>query len=341
MPRPVVLAAWEPREPDEALVVHRTLGRVADIHWLHELTPDLRNELLPRVQVLLVFNWPKDLTPELPRMRALRFIQRFPAGVEGVPFDELRGRRPAVVVASGSGSNAGPVAEHAWALVLACAKRVAFHDRSVRQGRFLQEEVPSLELAGKTLGILGYGAIGRRVARLGRAFNMHVLALRRHAGTRPTPPVIGGLERLARLLRESDVLVVALPLTRETEGLLGAREFAQLKPDAILVNVARGGILDEKAAYEHLAARHNLHWGFDVWWHYTQERQPFKQRFPFDALPNLVMTPHNAAIVPDYRTTMAEFGCRNVARYLRGGPPKNVVDPRDYEGRARPRRGPR
>lgn len=332
--KPIVLAAWEPQEPEEALVVTRTLGRVADVHWIHELTPDLRNEILPRTEVLLVFSWPEDLTGELRRMTSLRFIQRFPAGVEGVPFQELPRRRRRVQVASGSGSNANSVAEHAWALVLACAKRVAHHDRLVRAGEFRQDELPSQPLEGRTIGVIGYGAIGQRVARIAKAFGMRVIAIRRHAPARPRAPVLGSLGALPRLLAASDVVLVAVPLTPATQGLLGAREFRRLKPNAILVNVARGKVLDESAAFEYLQTHPDAYWGLDVWWHYADERRPFRQAFPFERLPNVVMTPHVAAIVPDYRVRMAEFGCRNVARYLRGQRAKNVVDPRDYLTRA-------
>lgn len=327
--RPVVLAAWEPLEPEEALAVHEMLGRRAELHWSHELTPDLRRELLPRADVLMVMGWPDWLDPsELRRMRRLRFIQRLPAGVESVPFAALRGRRPRVLVASGSGSNAQAVAEHAWALVLACAKRVARHDAALRRGEFHQLDWSSRELAGATLGLVGYGEIGRRVARLGRAFGMRVVALRRRPPYRR--PVVGGPRALEFVLRQSDVVVLAVPLTRTTQGWIGAKELAFMKTDGILVNVARGGVLDEAALYAHLARHPDFSAGLDVWWHYPKKGEPFRQEHPFENLPNVVLTPHVAAITPAWRTRLARFGAHNVARFLAGRAPQNVAEPGDY-----------
>lgn len=332
MPRRVVLAAWEPEEPEEPLAVERTLGHRFEVHWLHELSPDLRRELLPRVEAALFFTWPKELTPDLRRMRRLRFLQRFPAGVETLPFAEIRRHRRGVRVAGGSGSNAQAVAEHAWALVLSCAKRIPRQDAAVRRGDFHQTDLPSLELAGRTLALLGYGAIGQRLARFGRAFGMRVLALRRRPGRTPRAPVVGNLTKLPGVLPQADVLVVCLPLSRETENLLGTKELGLLKPDAIVVNVARGRIVEERAAYEFLRTHPSSYWGLDVWWHYPRQGEPFRQSLPFHELPNLVQTPHAAATVPGFRARMVEFGCRNVRAFLEGRRPKNVVDFRDYTG---------
>ena len=227
---------------------------------------------------------------------------------------------------------AGAVAEHAWALILACAKRLAYHDRAMRQAEFHQTDVPSVELGGKTLGVLGYGSIGRRVAEIGRAFGMEVLAIRRRVQTPPRAPVIGTLRRLPALLKASDVVVVALPLSDATGGLLDAKALRLLKSPGILVNVARGRIVDEAAAFEYLSSHPRSHWGFDVWWHYPKPGEPFRQSSPFESLPNVVMTPHNASTVPEYRTRMVEFGCRNLLRYLQGKTPENLVDAREYSG---------
>ncbi len=326
--KPVVLAAWKPEGPQEALAAHEPLHELAEVRWDHELSPTLRRELLPRVAAVLVFGWPSYLTDEFHAMRSLRFVQRFAAGVESLPFRKLLGHKPRVRVAGGSGWNADTVAEHAWGLILACAKRVAQQDAAMRRGEFHQLDWLSQDLRGKTLGVLGYGAIGQRVARLGRAFGMRVVAIRRRGPKRP--PVIGGLSAVERLLEQSDVVVVALPLSGETEGLLDARRLQTMKTGSILVNVARGRIIDEAALYHRLTLHADFYAGLDVWWDYPKPGEAFRLRSPFGELPNVVMTPHVAALTPGWRVRAVSFGARNLATFLRGGEPKNLVDLRDY-----------
>lgn len=326
--KPVVLAAWEPEYPEEALSAHETLGRLATVQFEHELTQELRNDLLRDVEVLLVMGWPRWVTEELPRMRKLRLVQRFLSGVESLPFEALARRKPPVKVAGGAGWNADLVADHAWGLVLACAKRIVQKDAQMRRGLFPQLEAPSLDLRGRTLGVLGYGEVGSRVAQLGRAFGMQVQALRR---TRPfRAPVVGDLRKLPHLLETSDVVIVALPLTKATEGILDKAMLQRMKPSAILVNLARGAIIDEEALYHRLALHREFYAGLDVWWEYPKGDAPFAPRLPFAELPNVVMSPHTAAMTPDWRARAVRFGCQNVARFLRGKTPQNLVRLRDY-----------
>ncbi len=198
--------------------------------------------------------------------------------------------------------NAISTAEMAFALLLAASKHVAELDHRIRQGNWQWDDAthPTDTFPGKTALILGYGAIGRRLAPLCQALGMQVIGVRRHE---PEAPVRDGVTlfsvaHLAELLPRTDVLICLLPHTRETEGLLGAKQLALLPPNCILVNVGRGPVMDEEALYNALAARRIRSAGIDVWYQYPKNDEErshtYPSRFPFHELDNVVMTPHRA-----------------------------------------------
>ncbi len=201
--------------------------------------------------------------------------------------------------------NAQPVAELAVALLLAAAKFVVPLDESMRAGDWTPryESSPSLLLQGRTALVLGYGAIGRRVARLCRGLGMETLATRRHASLPPQRDAEGTLVAPASALREllprAEALLICLPHTPETDGLLGPGELALLPPQAVLVNVARGPIVDEAALYGALRDGGLYAAGLDVWYNYpTDEKSRAStspSNYPFHELENVVMSPHRGA----------------------------------------------
>jgi phosphoglycerate dehydrogenase-like enzyme len=241
----------------------------AKIHWLDELEDREIDRVLPLIDCMLVQAWwPDSLTPErIPRMSRLRFIQSGMAGVNHIPFKHL-GKR--VMVSSNAGGFSIGVAEFALALMLAASKRVVKLDHALRDGEFesadwgrLVREV--IQLRGRTLGILGYGGIGRTVGSLGRALGMNLVAFSRHPSTETDVQVLHGGEGLLRVLRRSDAVVIALPLSKLTVGLIGGAELASMKSDAVLVNVARAEIVDEEALYLHLLKHPQFVYATDVW----------------------------------------------------------------------------
>jgi phosphoglycerate dehydrogenase-like enzyme len=198
--------------------------------------------------------------------------------------------------------NVTPTAEMAVALLLAAAKVIPPLDRALRcndwTGRY--GVTPATTLAGKTALILGYGMIGRRIAPVCQALGMRVIGVKRHAPTAPDDHgvAVHPVDHLHRLLPEVDALIVALPETPETTGIIGAVELAMLRPGAIVVNVGRGPTIDEEALY--LALRNGVirSAGIDVWYHYPQTKEARNDtppsRFPFHELDNVVMSPHRA-----------------------------------------------
>ncbi len=199
--------------------------------------------------------------------------------------------------------NATSVAEMTGALLLAAAKFIVPLDRALRahDWRPRYRPNPAVLLEGKTALILGYGEIGRRVARICRGLGMRVLAIRRHPERAADgPDEIHPPEALHRLLPQAQALLICLPHTPETDGLIGVQELALLPPGAVLVNVGRGPIVDEAALYQALRDGTLYAAGLDVWYHYPDRNDPESRahtppsRYPFHELENVVMSPHRA-----------------------------------------------
>lgn len=258
--------------------------------------------------------------------RKLRFIQAPWAGVDGYNLELLRSK--GIVLASAKGCNARAVAEHALALMLALAKRVAEMDRTVKSGGWVpwSEETFLGELEGRTVVILGYGHIGSELARMCKCLGMRVVGVRRRAGEPDGyAEKVVGVDRLLEVVKEADYLVVSLPLTPETRGLVGRDVLRAMKPTAYLVNVGRGAVVDEEALYEALTKGWIAGAALDVWWSYPPSPDA-PSRLGVHKLPNVVATPHKAGWTREARRRCLEFAAENVARYLRGEEPLNVVD---------------
>jgi len=243
-----------------------------------------------------------------------------------MPFADLP---PHILVASNPGAYATPMAEHVLAMTLALAKRLLVENQKLRNGEF-DQFTPNRLLAGMTAGILGFGGIGRATARLMRAFGMRIYAIN-SSGTSPEPTdYLGTLRDLEHVLRESDVVVISLPLTKATRGLIGKEQLAWMKPDAILVNVARGAIIDEEALYSHVKSQPNFLVGIDAWWTEPFLHGTFRMEYPFLDLPNVLGSPHNSAVVPHVLVDAARQAAENVKRFLKGEKVTGIARREDY-----------
>jgi len=305
----------------------------AKVYWLDDLDEEELDRLLPSIDCVLVQTWwPDSLTNErISRMSRLRFVQSGMAGVNHIPFKHL-GKR--VMVSSNAGGFSAGVAEFALALMLAAAKRVVKLDYALRTGEFDPEDWGSrfrevVILRGRTLGILGYGGIGRAVGSMGRALGMSVVAFSRHPASGSDVQVFHGGEGLLRVLRKSDVVVIALPLSKLTVGLIGAAELAAMKADSILVNVARAEIVDEEVLYRHLLKHPQFSYSTDVW-HIKRGKETYSSKFPLVKLPNFIGTPHVAGGSSALTGEPGRKAVENVLRFLKGEAPQNVVDPSEY-----------
>jgi glycerate dehydrogenase len=242
-------------------------------------------------------------------------------GINNIDLDAAR--EHGVTVCNATGYGTPSVVQHTFALILALATRLPDYQAAVRAGEWSRSpffcllDFPITELAGKTLGVIGYGTLGQGVASIARAFGMQVRVAARPGAT--GIPV----DRVAveDLLEQADVLTLHCPLTDATRGLIGRAELERMKPDALLVNTARGGIVDEAALADALRAGAIGGAGMDV---LTQEPPRDGNPLLADDIPNLIVTPHSAWGSHAARQRLVEQVADHIADF-RAGRPGNVV----------------
>ncbi len=256
----------------------------------------------------------------------LRWLHTSAVAVETLCLPELFAR--GVIVSNTRGVQAVPIAEHTLAVVLALAKQLPLvldHQRNAHwaQNDFMGPRLPWL-LRGRTLGVIGVGTIGSEIASRARAFGMRVVALRRRRGHTEVPgvdAVLGG-EQLDAFLAQTEVLVIAAPLTPHTLGLIGAAQIARLPKGAVIVNVGRAKIVDTDAL---IAALHSGHLGgasLDVYPH-----EPLPPGHPLWTCPNVILTPHTSGFRHGHWEEVVDLFAENLERFERGELPRFRVEP--------------
>jgi phosphoglycerate dehydrogenase-like enzyme len=274
------------------------------------------------------------LTAEMGRAATrLKLVQVPGAGLDRIDRSALP---PATMLANAYGHETG-IAEYVIGALLTLTRELARLDRALRRGDWQSQWAvgvppPSVwpELAGKTMGILGLGRIGRSVASRARAFGMKVCAIRRDASRTAGDDVtlLGGPEGMDEVLRQSDCVVVAMPAGPETIGRLGRRELALMKPGAFLINVARAEIVNEEALYDALSCRAIAGAALDVWYRYPHAPGPaLPATRPFQDLPNVLMTPHVSGWTDGMLGARAELIAENIRRVATRMVPLNLVSP--------------
>jgi phosphoglycerate dehydrogenase-like enzyme len=262
----------------------------------------------------------------------LRLVQVPGAGLDRIDRNALR---PGIYLANAYGHETG-IAEYIIGTMIALSRSFAHLDSRLRQGQWesqwaVSTPTPALwpELAGKTLGILGFGRIGQALARRAAAFDMQVCAIRRHAQT-DAPSLflfVGGPERLDDVLRQADYLAVTLPLSPATRNLIDEQQLQLMKPTAFLINVARAEIVNEAALYRALASTRIAGAALDVWYRYPTSAEPTPPATqPFHELRSVIMTPHISGWTEGMLNARASLIADNIGRTARGELPLNAID---------------
>jgi phosphoglycerate dehydrogenase-like enzyme len=295
--------------------------------FIHTDEKNARN-VLPDVDVLVTLVFTSEMGAAA---RRLRLIQVPGAGVDRI---DRAAMPPGASLAKVHGHETG-IAEYVLGAMIALSRDFDRVHTGLRAGRWDSQWAPGVppppvwpELAGRTLGILGYGGIGQAVARRARAFEMRVCAIRRDVGRSAEDDLafLGGLQSLPDVLRRADYLAITLPLRPETRGLIGPAQLALMKPTAILVNVARAQIVDEDALYAALAERRIAAAALDVWYRYPSAPGPLLPAGrPFHELPNVLMTPHVSGWTDGMLEARASLIAENIRRTARGEHPENMV----------------
>jgi phosphoglycerate dehydrogenase-like enzyme len=327
MARESLVAVSYPVDDEFTRISTDVLDGPARVVFLDGRAADQRREILRQADVLIGWHLSEELPAgtwqDVPR---LRFVQLLSAGADSVDFAAIPER---LTVASNVGAYAAPMAEYVMAVTLALARRLPQRHADLARGEFkMWERV--LTLDGAVCGILGFGGIGRATAHLMRAFGARIHGVNSSGRTGERVDFIGTLSDLDRVLAAADVLVMALPLINPTRGLIGARELGLMKPTAILVNVGRAAIVDEKALYEHLRDQPEFCAGIDTWWHEPGPGREFSSGYPFFDLPNVIGSPHNSGVTDGALQVGAHKAAENVQRFLRGEAVIGVARREDY-----------
>lgn len=257
--------------------------------------------------------WRNEFAARAPR---LRFIQSISAGTDQYGRDALKAH--GIRLASAQGVNERAVAEHAMALILALARRIpeARDNQAKRHWRGMVSDLARREeeIGGKTLLIVGLGRIGQRLAKLAKAFDLRVVGTKRDPSTGPgAADEVHGNERLLALLPQADIVALTCPLTPETEGLIGAKALATMKPGAHLVNVARGRCVDEAALTAALEGGSLAAAALDC-----VREEPLPMHSPLWLFPNVLITPHSAGETRRYEDNVIDLLMENLGRLWRG-----------------------
>jgi D-2-hydroxyacid dehydrogenase (NADP+) len=295
-------------------MAERFAARGTGIAHVQVRTPDEFALRLPEADVVVVsMMWRNEYVP---RASKLKFIQSISAGVDQYDKDLMTAR--GIRLASAAGVNANAVAEHAMAMILALRRQLhrGRDNQAAKHWRPMISDISAREdeLGGKTLLIVGLGRIGTRLARLAKAFDMRVIATKRH--TNDTPPNVDAVyssDKLPELLGSADAVALTCPLTPATENLIDARALSRMKPTAHLINVARGKVVDEEALIAALNAQRIAAAGLDV----TRE-EPLPPGSPLWAMPNVLLTPHTAGETQRYEDAVIDILLDNLERLWRG-----------------------
>lgn len=271
---------------------------------------------------IAVGGFPHDL---LPRARNLRWYQQWVAGADWL-LHHPEAADLDFVLTSASGVHPIQIAEHVFAMLLAFARRLCRTVRAQERHEWIHHSRMNdlFELHGKTMVLAGVGAIGARVAGVAGAFGMRVLGVRRNPEQgAPGVEAMFGPDRLLDVLPEADFVVLILPLTHETRHVIGERELRAMKPTAYLVNVGRGGLVDERVLVRALQEGWIAGAGLDVF-----ETEPLPADSPLWDMENVIITPHYAGLTPHYHERALAIFLDNLRRYRAGEPLRNVVDKR-------------
>ncbi|OVE77592.1 hypothetical protein BVX98_02395 [bacterium F11] len=232
-----------------------------------------------------------------------------------------------------SHSNADAVAEHTWAMVMDIAKKLSYNDHLMRSGDWSGRASSmgySSRLRGKTLLIIGLGAIGTRISRFGHAFGMKIIGVKRHPATVPAGcevETVLGHTQLETALSAADIVVVCAPLTNETRNLMGPFNLSRMKPSSLLISISRSSLVDFTALYTHLKERKIAGAAIDNWPRERMTATPAVfQEQPFHELDNIVLSPHRAFRIEESGFDQWADVLENLERVREGKNPRNVVD---------------
>lgn len=280
---------------------------------------DVPEQTSSRAEVLVTWGFNKEVTKEyLDKMPELKWVHTLSAGVERIPVEILAEK--GIPLTNTRGIHGIPISETVYGMMLAFSR--GLHILRDQQHQNLWKRVPGDELWGKTLGIIGLGSIGRQIALRAGVFGMRVI------GIKASPEPIEGVEHvydpsgLPELLKQSDYIVISAPLVSGTYRMIGEDQLKLMKPNAVLINIARGDLVDEAAVIKALDEGIIRGFGSDVF-----EKEPLPADSPLYSRSNVIISPHQSGLSPMYMPRAIDLFTENLKRYAKGETLLNLVDP--------------
>jgi phosphoglycerate dehydrogenase-like enzyme len=321
-----ILVAFPADEKFRKAVVD-VLADFGTISFLSEIPKNQRSTEISHADVLISWHPGHELKPsELAMISNVKLLQLLSAGVDHLSLPEI----PASVTVAGNvGAYAEQMSEHAVAMILAIYKNLLDRHNKLTKGVF-DQVTPNRVLEGSICAIVGFGGIGKACARRLRCMGVKIFAINTSGKTGEPVDFVGNLKDLEQAFRRADIIIISIPLTKATRGLIGKRELGWLKSDATIVNLARGHIIDEAALFEKLKTHPNLHAAIDAWWSEPRGKGKFRTSYPFLKLPNVLGSPHNSGVIPGAMPIAATYAAQNVKRFLNNQQITGVVNRSDY-----------
>jgi len=312
-----------------ASIIQDILGDAAEV-IISDASPDSILEIGKDVAIIASNRVPSELIESSSK---LKMIQTFAAGVENINFSAIQKRDDLIIC--NSHINAAEVAEHAITLLFAVAKNVIPNDRELRKGDWkfaFGGPNPNIEIRNKTCLILGLGNIGSEIAKRLKVFDVTIHAATRSGTSKHADLAdkIVKIDEVEPIVGEADFVILSLPHTPESEGLVNEDFISRMKPNSILVNISRGPIIEEKALFDALQDNKIRGAGLDVWWRYPKKwrgKGHPPTDMPFQELDNLVASPHRAGYSENTEREYFQFAGENILRFIKGETPYNIIDP--------------
>lgn len=298
------------------------------IKAVHRLTPDW--ELIagrdPSIweshlnDAEIIVGWKKEMAEMFDSTPKLRWLQSWSAGVNSMPLDKMKSH--GIKLTSANGVHAYPISETIFALMLGLTRKIHTYVRNQTTKSWNPSGL-NLEIHGKTIGIIGVGAIGKETAKIAKAFGMTVLGIRHSGKQEEFVDKMFSSQQLNEVLPQCDYVVVTLPLTEDTYHLFGGKQFELMKESAFFINIGRGPIVDEHALIAALKVNQIAGAGLDVF-----EKEPLNEHNPLWEMENVIITPHTAGATEHYaKRVIEDIFIPNLKHYLEGKTPKiNLVD---------------
>ena len=294
---------------EEGLNILRKEG--FEVSAVGKLSPEELKGTICGYEGLIVRSGTKVTKEVIEKSDQLKVIGRAGVGLDNVDIESAT--RKGIVVMNSPAGNTISTAEHTFGLLLSLARNIPQANSSLKNKEWEKKKFTGTELYGKTLGIIGLGRVGSRVSLLATSFGMKVFAYDPYISEEKAKREKADLVELEEILKKSDFITLHIPLTSETKGMIGEREFALMKDGAYIINCARGGLIDEKALYQALISKKLKGAAFDVY----EKEPPFDS--PVFSLPNVITTPHLGASTSEAQRNVAVDICHQITDYLKRG----------------------